>query len=132
MVLYAMIALGSQRPDKGRSKSESSLFLKMAKDAVKRNSKNPSVHVIQAKLFIGEYFTTSGDVQGGIDFAASATSAALNQRLNLQEEELSPRDSAMGTYGLNCHAWAECRRRTFWSAFLLDVSNPISRMGCNN
>ena len=130
MVLYAMIAMGLQCTDKAENESKSTLFFGIAKESLERNATISSVHLVQARLLISEYLTATGDANGGIDFIGSATSAALNQRLNIErEEQLSSGDRDLGTYGLNHHAWAECRRRTFWFAFLLDVSElPASRI----
>lgn len=122
MVLYAVLALGSVF-----SENEFSSFAKIcaerAGQAVSRIDGKFTMALIQARLLVAGYYHLVGKDSMGWDLSGSAIRVISAMRLNSEEgcgDDLD--EYARRYYSFTREQLKECRRRTFWTAFLVDVS----------
>lgn len=124
MILYTMLAMGSVFSFRAERKHEGSLFSKIARYAVEKNHGNYSIQLVQSRLLLAFYHFAAGESHKAWDYGGMGFRVASGLKLNLEEGVTDIRDDDVMDYGLNRHALAECRRRTFWSAYMMDVSSP--------
>ncbi|KAK1065525.1 hypothetical protein LTR12_014128 [Friedmanniomyces endolithicus] len=125
MVLYAMLAVGSIFADDHYS-GFGRQCVQIAKDAVSAKVGAFNVPVIHARLLLAVYQTAKGVPDSAWDYAGAAIRACTSNQLDLQREEKSrdpekpPSPHAEVPFGLSDEQFKECKRRTFWSCFLMD------------
>jgi hypothetical protein len=122
MVLYAVLALGSIFAE-----NEFSSFAKICADrasqAVSMIDGKFSLAIVQARLLVAGYNHLIGKDSTGWDLSGSALRIISAMRLNGEEgcgEDLD--EFARRYFSFSREQLKECRRRTFWTAFLVDVS----------
>lgn len=120
MIVYTILAMGSVFSSRAERKHEGSLFSKIARYAVEKNHGNFSIQLIQSRLLLAFYHFALGETHKAWDFGGMGFRVASGLRLNLEEGVTDIGDDDVMEYGLNRHALAECRRRTFWSAYMMD------------
>lgn len=125
MILYTILAMGSMFSSRAERKHEGSLFSKIARYAVEKNHGNFSIQLIQSRLLLAFYHFALGETHKAWDFGGMGFRVASALKLNLEEGVTDIGEDDVVEYGLNRHALAECRRRTFWSAYMMDVSVAI-------
>ncbi|KAK6004609.1 hypothetical protein QM012_008471 [Aureobasidium pullulans] len=120
MVLYAVLALGSVFAE-----PEFSSFAKICADragqAVSRIDGKFSLALVQARLLVAGYNHLIGKDSTGWDLSGSALRVISAMRLNSEEgceEDLD--EFTRRYYSFSREQLKECRRRTFWTAFLVD------------
>ena len=123
MVLYAVLALGSIFAE-----NEFSSFAKVCADrasqAVSIIDGKFSLAIVQARLLVAGYNHLIGRDSTGWDLSGSALRIISAMRLNSEEgcgEDLD--EFTRRYFSFSREQLKECRRRTFWTAFLVDVSN---------
>ena len=123
MVLYAVLALGSIFAE-----NEFSSFAKICADrasqAVSMLDGKFSLAIVQARLLVAGYNHLIGRDSTGWDLSGSALRIISAMRLNGEEgcgENLD--EFARRYFSFSEEQLKECRRRTFWTAFLVDVSS---------
>lgn len=125
MLIYTMLAMGSIFSSRPERKHEGSLFGKIARFAVERNHGNYSLQLIQSRLLLAFYHFSMGDTHKAWDYGGMGFRVVSGLRLNVEDGITDIRDDDTLDYGLNRHALEECRRRTFWAAYMMDVSHPL-------
>lgn len=128
MLIYTMLAMGSVFSSRTERKHEGSLFGKIARYAVERNHGNYSLQLIQSRLLLAFFHFSMGDAHKAWDYGGMGFRVTSGLRYNLEEGVMDIGDDDVLDYGLNRHALEECRRRTFWAAYMMDVSVAISRL----
>lgn len=123
MLIYTMLAMGSVFSSRAERKHEGSLFGKIARFAVERNHGNYSLQLIQSRLLLAFYHFSMGDAHKAWDYGGMGFRVVSGLRLNVEDGITDIGDDDILDYGLNRHALEECRRRTFWAAYMMDVSN---------
>lgn len=118
MLIYAILASGSVFSHKPENKALGTQYASIARYA--SDTRRYSLQLVQTRLILALYFYSRNKLQESWDFCGEGVRAAALMKLNL---EIDKTDDALLTtfpYGLNRHGFAECRRRTYWSCFLLD------------
>ncbi|KAI4732150.1 hypothetical protein E4T49_00150 [Aureobasidium sp. EXF-10728] len=120
MVLYAVLAMGSIFAE-----NEFSSFAKICADragqAVSRIDGKFSLSLVQARLLVAGYNHLVGRDSTGWDLSGSALRVISAMRLNSEEgcgEDLD--EFTRRYFSFSREQLKECRRRTFWTAFLVD------------
>lgn len=126
MLIYTMLAMGSVFSSRTERKHEGSLFGKIARFAVERNHGNYSLQLIQSRLLLAFYHFSIGDTHKAWDYGGMGFRVVSGLRLNVEDGITDIGDDDMLDYGLNRRALEECRRRTFWAAYMMDVSLPAA------
>lgn len=126
MLVYSILAVGSIfSPRPGRDE-EGSQLAKMAQHAVEKNRGKYTLQLAQARILLALYCLSTGDLERAWDYCGLASRAAAGLKLNVESNvpEMNGYDTQV--YGLSQHGLAECRRRTFWSIYLTEVSGRCS------
>jgi hypothetical protein len=123
IVLYAVLALGSIYAGNVFSPF-AKLCAERATQAVSFVDGKFSIAVIQARLLLAAYNHLIGKDTSGWDLSGSATEMIRAMRLNSEEgceEDLN--EHTRRYYNFSREQLKECRRRIFWTAFLVEVSS---------
>ena len=123
MTVYAMLALGSVFSFRNESVSEGSLFLEVAKFAVEGGHGKFSLQLIHSRLMLALYYFALGNSEAAWDYGGMAIRAASALRLNQESNCRHCKEGEVSEYGLKGNIIVECRRRTFWTAYMIDVSH---------
>lgn len=122
MLIYTMLTMGTVFSSRSERNHEGPTFSKIAVYAVGKNHGNYSLQLVQSRLLLAFYHFSIGDTAKAWDYGGMGFRVASGLKLNLEEGVTDITEDEMIEYGMNRHALAECRRRTFWSAYMMDVS----------
>ena len=122
MVIYSILTMGSIYSEGPRRKTEGCLFAKTARFAVEKSHGKFSLQLAQSRLLLSFYHFALGDSTKAWDYCGSSLRVVAGLKLNCEDGITDVDDEEMFEYSLNRHALVECHRRTFWSAYLMDVS----------
>ena len=89
---------------------------------LKGTMEDSSLQLVRCRLLTGLYYFAQGDSAIAWDFGRSAFRAASDLWVNHERDIIVLGDEEPLDYGLNKHGLAECYDRTYWSAFIMDVS----------
>lgn len=123
MLLYSMLTLGtvfSDRPDRLIAMRR---FSRTARYAVERSQHSLSLQLAQSRIILGLWYYAVGALVQSWDSIGAAVRIVCGLRYNLESGGVIVDRSHICEYGLHPQALMECRRRTFWVAYLMDVSN---------
>lgn len=126
MLVYAILASGSSFSHKPEIKALGSQYAAISRHAC--DLRRYSIQLVQARMVLAVYYYAQNKPHDSWDFCGEGMRTAGLLKLNV---EMDKTDDALLTtypYGLNRAGYAECRRRTFWSCFLLD---RLSGLGAN-
>jgi hypothetical protein len=121
MLLYSMMALGSifsDRPDKVVALRR---YSRIARFAVQKSQHMLSLQLAQSHLIFSLWYYATGFLVGCWDSIGAAGRAVSGLRYNMESGGVVVDPKQICDYGLHPRALIECRRRTFWVAFVLDV-----------
>lgn len=122
MLLYCMLAMGcvvSHRPEKLIALER---YSRTARYAVEHNRNTLTLQIAQSRIIMSLWYYAIGALLNSWDFVGAAVRTVCGLRYNV-ESGVVVEQSQVCEYGLHPQALIECRRRTFWVAFLLDVSS---------
>lgn len=125
MLLYSMMALGaifSDRPDRVMALKR---YSRTARYAVERSQHSLTLQLAQSRIIMSLWFYAIGALVKSWDAAGAAVRTVCGLRYNVESGGVIV-DQTQQTceYGLHPQALIECRRRTFWIAFMMDVGSP--------
>jgi hypothetical protein len=127
MLLYSMMALGSvfsNRPDKMGAMKQ---YARIARFAINKSQHSLSLQLAQSHIIMSLWYYATGSLAGSWDSIGAAGRAVFGLRYNVESGGVVSQ-SQMSDYGLHPQALIECRRRTFWIAFVLDVRHTHNPM----
>lgn len=123
MVLSAMLAAGSLFANGGFAEVERRC-VKYATEAVAAKLGTHSLLLVQTKLLLGLYHFARGSHGLAWEYNGSAIRSCSSRDLRLNREDerfdLKQSNQVRAPFALTAAQLAECRRRTFWSCFLVD------------
>ena len=122
MLLYCMLAMGcilSDRPDKLVAMKR---YARTARYVVEHNRNTLTLQMAQSRIIMGLWYYAIGAMLKSWDSVGAAVRTVCGLRYNIESGGVVVDQSQVCEYGLHPQALIECRRRTFWVAFLLDVS----------
>ena len=122
MVVYSMLAIGSVFSSRPEQTAEGAHFCQIARYAVGKNHERFSLQLAQSRLMLAMYHFSIGESSIAWDYEGLACRAAAGLKINLEKGCMDTGNKGRLDYGLDQHGLAECYRRTYWSAFLMDVS----------
>ena len=121
MVVYSLLAMGSVFSDREQHVSDGKRFAKTASYALSQSKGHFTLQLVHARLMVGLYYFAVGETGKAWDLCGMALRSASALKLNLEEGVTDLGDAA--AYGLNKAGLIECRRRTFWSSYIMDRFN---------
>ena len=128
MVIYAMLAMGSIFTPPEESRVNSRLFCNIARYAVEKNFGNFTLQLVQSRLILALVHFALGESTKAWDYCGSALRAACALRYNTEAGVNDLAEDQIPEYGLSQQSLAECQRRTFWSAYIMDVSSTLFQL----
>ncbi|RAL09196.1 Zn(II)2Cys6 transcription factor [Aspergillus homomorphus CBS 101889] len=125
MLLYAMMALGSvfsDRPDRGMAMRK---YARTARYAVEHGRHSLSLQLAQSHIIMSMWYYAVGALVKSWDAAGAAVRTVCGLRYNIESGGVIVDQNRACEYGLHPQALIECRRRTFWVAFIKDRTTCI-------
>ncbi|OQE82235.1 hypothetical protein PENNAL_c0037G11350 [Penicillium nalgiovense] len=120
MLLYSMMALGSVFSDRPDKMAAMRRYSRIARFAINRSQHTLSLQLAQSHIIMSLWYYATGSLVGSWDSIGAAGRAVFGLRYNVESGGVVVDQSQMCDYGLHPQALIECRRRTFWIAFVLD------------
>ncbi|KOS37035.1 hypothetical protein ACN38_g12190 [Penicillium nordicum] len=120
MLLYSMMALGSVFSDRSDKMAAMKRYSRIARFAINRSQHTLSLQLAQSHIIMSLWYYATGSLVGSWDSIGAAGRAIFGLRYNVESGGVVVDQSQMCEYGLHPQALIECRRRTFWIAFVLD------------
>ncbi|KAF4624727.1 hypothetical protein G7Y89_g13442 [Cudoniella acicularis] len=121
MLIYSILTIGSVFSPRQEHKALGSQYALISRFACE--NRRFSLQLVQSRLLLSLYYFAINNANDAWDFCGSAVRAASGLRLNVELEKGEDSYLRSFPYGLNRHGYAECRRRTFWSCYLVDRFN---------
>jgi Fungal specific transcription factor domain len=122
MILYSLMAMGCRFSEKKESIADSKRLLQIARHAEQSSFGRFTLQLAQARLILALLNFSLGNSSEAWDYCGTAVRAVCGLKYNVEEGITEQPDLEDCEYGLNRETLAECRRRTFWSACVMDVS----------
>lgn len=82
-----------------------------------------TIQLVQARLLLSLYCFANNSPEESWDFCGAGLRVATGLRLNVELEHSDDAHRTIFPYGLTRAGYAECRRRTFWSGYIMDRFN---------
>ncbi|KAG6004568.1 hypothetical protein E4U21_000952 [Claviceps maximensis] len=122
MLLYSVLAIGVALS--GGPKHISYEYAQVARFA-QNSLSSPCLQLIQSRILLALYNIVTFRLEEANEFVSSAIAAAACLQLN-QEIDYT-KDATLKSYpfGMTRTGYAEARRRTFWSLFMLERLSPL-------
>jgi Fungal specific transcription factor domain len=124
MLIYSILAIStvfSSNPDHRQRGKE---FATISRHACDR--RQFSLQLVQSRLLLALYYYANGNQPDCWDFCGGALRVATGMKLNLEIERTEESNANFFPYNLNRNGYAECRRRTFWSCYIMERFNSFS------
>ncbi|KAL2811358.1 hypothetical protein BJX63DRAFT_422465 [Aspergillus granulosus] len=120
MLLYSMMALGSIFSDRPDRMTALKKYSRTARYALDHNQHSLSLQLAQSRIIMSLWYYAVGALVKSWDAAGAAVRTVCGLRYNVEMGGVIIEQSQECEYGLHPQALIECRRRTFWTAFLMD------------
>jgi hypothetical protein len=122
MLLYAMLASGSifsSKIAKVRN-SDRKFFEEIARGAMGKSVGRFSLPMVQTRLILALLHHALGNAFRAWDYCGMAIRAACGMKLNVEKGLQDIAEDERTDFGFDRPTLIECRRRTFWSAYIMD------------
>ncbi|KAL4815367.1 hypothetical protein BDW67DRAFT_191605 [Aspergillus spinulosporus] len=120
MLLYCIMALGSVFSDRPGKIAAMRRYSRIARYALEHSQHSLSLQLAQSRIIISLWYYAIGALVKSWDAAGAAVRTVCGLRYNVEMGGVIVEQSQPCEYGLHPQALIECRRRTFWIAFLTD------------
>lgn len=120
MLLYSMMALGSIFSDRPDRLGALRRYSRIARFAIQKSQHALSLQLVQSHLIMSLLYYATGSLVGSWDSIGAAGRAASGLRYNVESGGVIVEQNQACDYGLHPQALIECRRRTYWVAFIFD------------
>lgn len=120
MLLYAILALGTVFARRAGRDAHRSAFLSIVHDAILKGGDRLSLQLIQTRLILASLSFSQGEYNRAWDFCGAALRTAFGLGYNTEEGVHTVSDPEHLDFGLDLTTLIECRRRTFWSAYIMN------------
>jgi hypothetical protein len=121
MLIYTMLALGTVFSSTSDYKALGIQYSSISRYACE--NRHFSIQLVQSRLMLALYYYATNNPNDSWDFCGAAIRAASGLNMNIELEKSEDAFLKTYPYGLNRNGYAECRRRTFWSCYLMDRYN---------
>ncbi|KAH7323959.1 fungal-specific transcription factor domain-containing protein [Rhexocercosporidium sp. MPI-PUGE-AT-0058] len=121
MLVYTVLALGTVFSQKSEHRVFGAQFAAVSRFAC--DNSRFSIQLVQSRVLLALYYFANNKAEDAWDFCGAALRAASGIKLNLEIEKTDDAYRKSFPYGLTRAGFAECRRRTYWSCYLMDRFN---------
>ncbi|ETN42722.1 uncharacterized protein HMPREF1541_01880 [Cyphellophora europaea CBS 101466] len=119
LLMYTMMAFGTifaAAPSVEERQHDRDVFLRIVDEAMNRQSSRPSLQMVQSLVLLSLLRFSRGQLEESRELCTSAM--RLGTDIGLSRERI---ESVEPYFGLDAHTSDECRRRTFWVAYIVDT-----------
>ena len=116
LIVYSMMALGTVFSP-GRCAEHQEILMDIVEQTLRSGSCLPTLQVVQARLLMTMLRFSRGELLAARDSCALLMKMAMDLGLNNEPTVVEPL-----CFGLDDQSNRECRRRTFWTAYMVDSS----------
>ncbi|KAI9722977.1 MAG: hypothetical protein M1812_001426 [Candelaria pacifica] len=120
MLLYSMLAMASVFSSCSKRNSSARDFASIAQHALEKSHGKFSLQLAQSRMMLALYHFAIGKPKESWDYCGMGLRAAAALDLSSEKGALTISDDDAQIYGFSRPVLAECRRRTFWSLYLMD------------
>jgi hypothetical protein len=122
MLLYAMLAHGSVFSGKAAKtgNTKPKFFENIAREAMSKHARAFSLPMVQTRLILALLHHALGNGFRAWDYCGMAIRAACGMKLNVEKGLHCITAGERPDFGFDRPTLIECRRRTFWSAYIMD------------
>ncbi|KAL3478365.1 hypothetical protein BJX99DRAFT_269245 [Aspergillus californicus] len=120
MLIYSMMALGSVFSDRPDRMLALKRYSRTARYALEHSQHSLSLQLAQSRIIMSLWYYAIGALVKSWDAAGAAVRTVCGLRYNVEMGGVIVEQNQSCEYGLHPQALIECRRRTFWVAFLMD------------
>lgn len=122
MLLYTIMAMGSRFSKQKESIEHCKSLLHIARDTERGSFGRFTLKLVQTRLILALLNFALGNPAEAWEYCGAAVQAVCGLKYN-SEEAITDRPCEDDfEYGLDMKSLVECRRKTFWSAYLISVS----------
>ena len=121
LLVYVLLALGASISGGSTSEAYGREFASIAFQGLESLAQETCVQLVQAQILMSQYCSHVGSSEHAWRLTGSACRSVLGLRIQ-SEEVCNQIGSKSSLLGLSGPGLVECCRRTFWSAYILDVS----------
>lgn len=122
MILYTLMAMGCRFSTRKESVAHGRRFLQIARYAEQSSFGRFTLQLVQTRLILALLNFSLGNASEAWDYCGTAVRAVCGLKYNSEEAAIDRPHLVDLEYGLDRRTLAECQRRTFWSAYIMDVS----------
>ncbi|EXU94716.1 Zn(2)-Cys(6) zinc finger domain protein [Metarhizium robertsii] len=122
MLLYSILAIGVVLS--GGPRDTAFEYAQVAHYAQK-SSTTPSLHLVQSRILLALYNVAASRFSKANELISSATATGAYLQLNEEIDRSKDADLAVYPFGMTRKCYAETRRRTLWSLFMLERLSPL-------
>ncbi|KAI9803798.1 MAG: hypothetical protein M1825_001678 [Sarcosagium campestre] len=123
MLVYSALTLASAFSSRSDRKFFSKEFARIARYAVDSRWDRYSAQLVQSRILLSLHYSASDKLLEAWDLSGAAVRTAVGLELMLEDPSKPMAENADSLYNLTSFGTRECRRRTFWAAYLLDVQS---------
>ncbi|KAI9676015.1 MAG: hypothetical protein M1817_000758 [Caeruleum heppii] len=120
MLIYTALTLASNFSGRGDRRTFSKVFARICRYAIDNSSGKHSLQLAQSRLLLALHFIAINKPVDAWDMGGSAARTAIGLKLHLEDDGSDHASDGSPTFGFNQPASQECRRRTFWSTYMMD------------
>lgn len=125
MLLHVVLAFGSIFGNNADLEIVGNKLANIARNAEDERLAPHTLQLAQTRLLLAMYCSSRGHFQEASEYTATGLKALAALRLNTEEGLRDVTGDVAGSYAFSIVQLVECRRRTFWLGYLLDVSPPL-------
>lgn len=126
MLLYSMMALGSIFSDRSDRAAALMQYSRIAHFAIQNSQHTLSLQLAQSHLIMSLWYYATGSMGGCWDSIGAAGRVVSGLRYNLESGGIVIDQNQICDYGMHPQALMECRRRTYWASYILDVGFDLT------
>ncbi|KAI9818257.1 MAG: hypothetical protein M1832_004473 [Thelocarpon impressellum] len=120
MLLYSILTVASNFSTRDDRRELGRELARISRCAVDNCSSRYTLQLAQSRLLLGIYLFATNKPTEGWDISGSGMRTINGLKLNQDVLDSDPRSEVVPEYGLDAAGHAECCRRTFWAAYLMD------------
>jgi hypothetical protein len=121
MLIYTVLAIGTVFSLKSEHKPHGIQFSTISRYAC--DNRPFTIQLVQSRVLLALFYFANNSPEESWDFCGAALRAASGLKLNVELEKSEDAFRTSYPFGLTRSGFAECRRRTFWSCYVMDRFN---------
>lgn len=123
MLIYAMLAMGALFSRRRDLQLHYQLFTDVVQEAVMKNGDSFSLQLIHTRLILSLIAFSQGQYNRALEYTGSARITSCGLNYNMEEGVCAITSADELVFGFDRAMTIECRRRTFWTAYIMECFN---------